>query len=100
MLIVAAVIIGLLALTSIIAIITTIIALNRQPAVTAEPTPPVVETPIATPTAATKYATDAGLLKLQAALASTSAQVDSIDLFEAEIAPPNLDLSINIPPQQ
>ena len=98
-LLIAAIIIGVLAIITTVAVVTTIIILNRQPVATPTPPTTVIETPITAPAAVTKYASDAGILKLQTLLATTSAQVDAIDLFEAEIAPPVLDLSINIAPQ-
>jgi hypothetical protein len=51
-------------------------------------------TPQATPSA---FATDSGLLKIRADLLDLRSQIDAIDYFEPQIAPPTIDLNINIP---
>lgn len=99
-LIIAAVVSTLMLLITVIAIVTAVLALRRQPPANPAPVPTASEPTTAPPTTLTKYATDAGLLKLRSNLATLSGQVDTVDLFEAEIASPNLDLSISIPPQQ
>lgn len=47
-----------------------------------------------------KYASDAGVLKLRDDLRVIAKAIDSIDLVEPQIAPPALDLRISIEPQK
>lgn len=100
LLIIAGVIIVSVIILSLTAIITILIVLNRQKPV------PVVISPIATPieimptipVTPSKFVTDAALLKLSLDIQTLRGKVDSIDLVEPEITPPNLDLKISIQP--
>lgn len=55
------------------------------------PAPAVTIKPVSS-----KYATDAGVLKLRDNLKTIGQSIDSVDLMEPQIAPPALDLNINI----
>lgn len=57
-------------------------------------TPPAPEVTIKP--AGGKYASDSGVLKLRDDLKTIRQAIDSIDLIEPQIAPPALDLNINI----
>lgn len=73
-----------------------IVTSRNKPPVPVTPPPVVVEptVPQATPSA---FATDSGLLKIRADLLDLRTQIDAIDYFEPQIAPPTIDLNINIP---
>ncbi len=99
-LVIAAVAVSILLITTLIAITTTVIVLRNQKPI-APVTPPEVATPAAIPVPPpSRFATDAGVLSLREAIATLSGKVDSIDLFETDITPPNLDLNLNIAPQR
>ncbi len=66
---------------------------NATPA----PTPvPVAPAPIAPVPVVSKFATDSGVLQIQSDLKTLMDNTASVDLIEPQIAPPNLDLNINI----
>jgi len=61
------------------------------------PPPIVTQAPVITiAPVSSKYATDSGVLKLRDDLKTISQSIDSVDLFEPQINPPALDLSISI----
>lgn len=100
-LVLAAVAIGVLLLTTIVAVISTIIVLRNQRPLDQAPTSPEVAPPAAILIPLpSRFATDAGVLELKDKIASLSGQIDSVDLFETEIIPPNLDLHLSIAPQR
>lgn len=67
---------------------------------TPAPVAPVVEQPINIPTViVSKFATDAGIIKLKDDLKNTQTKIDTMDLFEQQITPPVFDLNISIAPQ-
>lgn len=43
-----------------------------------------------------KFASDADLLKLRDAAKALGTKIDTVDLFEPQISPPNLDLNLRI----
>lgn len=68
------------------------------------PVAPIISPMEATPTPfiplpTSPFATNAGILKLESDLNDLLRRVDTVDLVEPEITPPNLDLHLNIPPQ-
>lgn len=100
LLIIAGVIVVSVIILSLTVIITILIVLNRQKPVSVEiiPSPTPVEIMPTIPVTPSKFATDAALLKLSTDIQTLRGKVDSIDLVEPEITPPNLDLRINIQP--
>ncbi|MCL4390406.1 MAG: hypothetical protein M1484_03130 [Patescibacteria group bacterium] len=62
-----------------------------QPSQTVAPAPVVNVTPVSS-----KYATDSGVLQLRDQLQTISDAIDAVDLIEPQIAPPALDLNLNI----
>jgi hypothetical protein len=61
------------------------------------PTPTIVEEqPITTIVSKSKFATDAGVLKLREDLTKLRSDIDTTDLFETQLSPPNIDLNITI----
>ncbi len=95
---VTAIVFALLALITIVSVITTVLIL-KKPASTPEtsPQPTIIITPTPVPTPS-KFATDAGILKIQADLKLLLGKIDSVDFFQTEITPPNLDLNIRVNP--
>ncbi len=66
---------------------------------TTQPSPAPVEQTITPPTTpVSKFATDAGLLKIKSDLNTAQQGIDSMDLFEQQITPPVFDLNISIAP--
>lgn len=63
------------------------------------PPPPKAEEFVAPPPKISPYATDSGILKLRSDLQKLRADIDSIDIFEPQLSPPNIDLNINIKSQ-
>lgn len=61
------------------------------------PTENVTPTPI--PTGLTQFATDSAIVKIRSDLNALVTQIDTTDIFDAQIALPNLDLNINIKSQ-
>jgi hypothetical protein len=55
------------------------------------PAPEITITPVSS-----KFATDAGVLKLRDDLKKISQSIDTVDLIEPQISPPALDLEIKI----
>lgn len=71
--------------------------INSSKNLTQAPAPaPVVEAPTPTVTFHSKFATDSGVLKLQTDLTQLQSDIDTVDLFEPQLASPNLDLKISI----
>jgi hypothetical protein len=58
------------------------------------PPAPLQEAPIIK--SPSRFASDSGLLKIESDLKSIRTKIDTTDLFDAQISPPNLDLNINI----
>lgn len=56
------------------------------------PPPPVVEVP----RIPSKFASDSALLKIREDIKKTQADIDTVDLFDAQISPPTIDLGIQI----
>lgn len=48
------------------------------------------------PKVPSKFATDSGLLKIRDELKKTQGDIDTVDLYDAQISPPNIDLGIQI----
>lgn len=63
--------------------------------VTPTPEPTVVLEPTIV-IQANKFATDPGVLKIRDDLKTVLGKIDSVDLFEPQIAPPAVDLGLNI----
>lgn len=63
------------------------------------PPPPKAEEFVAPPPKISPYATDSGILKLRSDLQKLRSDIDSVDIFEPQLSPPNIDLNINIKPQ-
>jgi hypothetical protein len=59
-----------------------------------EPLPPTISRPIS------KFASDAGVLSLADSLTKLRSEIDSVDLFETQLAPPSIDLNIRVTIQQ
>lgn len=73
--------------------------LTRPKTVPVEPPPPPVKIetpPIATPAAKSKFASDAGVLKIRDDLKRTNINLDAVDLFEPELTLPNIDQNITV----
>lgn len=97
LLILAIVAIVILLTTTIAAVTATVIVLRQKAPAPAPVTSTPESAPITTPPSQpSKFATDTGLLKLRDDIKNLSGRVDSVDLFEPEITPPNLDLNIKI----
>ena len=71
---------------------------KSEPVVYEKPTPPapIAEIPIATPAAKSKYATDSAILKMKEELNLIQSKINTIDLYEISITPPNIDLDLYI----
>ncbi len=96
--VIVAIIIAALALTAIIALATVFILLRQQPASVGPAPASVTQTVPTLPPPSSKFATDAGVLKLRDDLKTLMGRIDSVDFFESEISPPSLDLNIAINP--
>ncbi len=71
--------------------------INSAKNISSPPPPtPVIEAPTPTAVFQSKFATDAGVLKLRDDLTKLQTDIDSVDLFEPQLASPNLDLKISI----
>jgi predicted PurR-regulated permease PerM len=70
--------------------------LTPTPAPVAEVTPPIIHN--ANPIS--QFATDAAVLSLSSDLKKLRQDIDSIDLFETQLSPPSLDLSIRVTIQE
>ena len=71
--------------------------INSAKNISAPPPPtPVIEAPTPTAVFQSKFATDAGVLKLRDDLTKLQTDIDSVDLFEPQLGSPNLDLKISI----
>lgn len=64
------------------------------------PEPPKIEIPVEPPPKVSKYATDSAVLGIKESLNKLRSDIDANDPFEPQLAPPSLDLSVNIPPSQ
>ncbi len=93
-------VVGSLLLITIVALATAIIALNTRPATPPPEPPQTLAPPASLPVIPSKYATDAGVLDVRDKLKNLMEKTGSVDLIEPEIAPPNLDLNLQIQPQQ
>lgn len=58
-----------------------------------EPPPPPAQIIPAVPS---KFASDSALLKIREDLKKTQGDIDTVDLFDAQISPPSIDLGIQI----
>lgn len=56
--------------------------------------PPVSELPLSSPSAS-----DEAIVTLREEIKSLRVQIDSLDVFEPQISPPNLDLDITVTPR-
>lgn len=62
------------------------------PPPTAQPTAPI------NPQPSSKFASDSALLKIRDNLKAIRTSVDSLDLFDAQISPPDIDTNIHVKP--
>lgn len=62
------------------------------------PAPIVNEQPVIISKTVSKFATDAGVLKLREDINKLRSDIDSVDIFEPQLSPPNIDLNIAITP--
>lgn len=77
------------------------LSLLRRPKSASNTTAPTVTTPPpapAPPPPPGKFASDSAILKIRDEMKAVKVSIDSMDLFDAQIAPPNLDFSIKINP--
>lgn len=95
---VTAIVFASLALMTVFAILTAIFALSKPNNPTVSPTPTLAVTPTPVPLQHSKFASDAGVLKIQADLKTLMGKIDSVDFFLIDITPPNLDLNIRVNP--
>ncbi|MBI3887561.1 hypothetical protein HY310_00650 [Candidatus Microgenomates bacterium] len=56
----------------------------------------VVEQPLTTITFKSKFASDAGVLKIKEDLVKLQTDITAIDILEPQLTPPNIDLNISI----
>lgn len=73
--------------------------LTRPKTVPVEPPPPPVKIetpPLATPAAKSKFASDAGVLKIRDDIKRANINLDAVDLFEPELTLPNIDQNITV----
>lgn len=90
-------------LTLLFAIIATIslitaflVSKNLNSPARTQPQNPTVETPITPAKPPSKNATDSSILTIQDDLQKLRVAINSVDLIEPKLSPPNLDLDINI----
>ena len=60
------------------------------------PPAPKAEEFVAPPPKVSKFATDSGILKIRGDLVKLRSDIDSVDIFEPQLSPPNIDLNIKI----
>lgn len=91
-------IVGSIVIVTLVATITALVVSQRQMPPDAPPAPlPEAAPPLPRPSS--KFATNAAVLQIQKNARNTLGKIDSADLSEPEIAPPVLDLRLNISPQ-
>jgi hypothetical protein len=88
----------LLSVVALILFLVLPILLRPKPTIIETPPPPIkVEVPpVASPAARSKFASDAGVLKIRDDLKRTNINLDSVDLFEPQLTPPTIDTDISV----